>query len=48
LQMSETRILISFVKTLSSDVVRTQHAHPQYFIDCSSLEHLSEDTWNAP
>jgi hypothetical protein len=26
----------------------TQYAHPQYSIDCSSIEHLSEDTRNAP
>jgi hypothetical protein len=25
----------------------TQHAHPQY-IDCSSIEHLSEDTGTLP
>jgi hypothetical protein len=27
---------------------QTQHAYPQYSIDCSSVEHLSEDTRNAP
>jgi hypothetical protein len=27
---------------------QTQHAHPQYSIDCSSIEHLSEGTRNAP
>jgi hypothetical protein len=26
----------------------TQHAHPQYSIDCSSIEHFSEVTRNAP
>jgi hypothetical protein len=26
----------------------TQHAHPQCSIDCSSIEHLSEGTRNAP
>jgi hypothetical protein len=26
----------------------TQHAHPQYSIDCSSIEYLSEGTRNAP
>jgi hypothetical protein len=26
----------------------TQHAHPQYSIDCSPTEHLSEGTRNAP
>jgi hypothetical protein len=26
----------------------TQHAHPQFSIDCSSIEHLSEGTRNAP
>jgi hypothetical protein len=25
-----------------------RHAHPQYSIDCSSIEHLSEGTRNAP
>jgi hypothetical protein len=25
-----------------------QHAHPQYSFDCSSIEHLSEGTRNAP
>jgi hypothetical protein len=25
----------------------TQHAHPQYSIDCFSIEHLSEGTRNA-
>jgi hypothetical protein len=27
---------------------QTQHAHPQYSIDCSSIEHLSQGTRNAP
>jgi hypothetical protein len=27
---------------------KTQHANPQYSIDCSSIEHLSEGTRNAP
>jgi hypothetical protein len=42
-------------RVVSSDVVRgylrspcTQHTHPQYSIDCSSIEHLSEGTRNAP
>src|SRR5215467_7160341 len=26
----------------------TQHAHPQYSINCFSIEHLSEDTRNPP
>jgi hypothetical protein len=26
----------------------TQHAHPQYSIDCSSILHLSEGTRNSP
>jgi hypothetical protein len=26
----------------------TQHAHPQYYIDCASIEHLSEGARNAP
>jgi hypothetical protein len=26
----------------------TQHAHPRYSIDCSSIEHLSEGTSNTP
>jgi hypothetical protein len=26
----------------------TQHAHPQYSIDCSSIEHILEDTRNPP
>jgi hypothetical protein len=26
----------------------TQHAHPQYSVDCSSIEHLSEGTRNVP
>jgi hypothetical protein len=26
----------------------TQHVHPQYSIDCSSIEYLSEGTRNAP
>jgi hypothetical protein len=25
-----------------------QHAHPQYSINCSSIEHLSRGTMNAP
>jgi hypothetical protein len=25
-----------------------QHTHPQYSFNCSSIEHLSEDTRNAP
>jgi hypothetical protein len=29
-------------------VVITTHAHPQYSIDCSSIEHFLEDTRNAP
>jgi hypothetical protein len=29
-------------------VLCTQHVHPQYSIDCSSIEHLSEGTRNAP
>jgi hypothetical protein len=28
--------------------VVTQHVHPQYSIDCSSIEHLSEGNRNAP
>ena len=36
-------------RVVCSDVVRSsQHAHPQYSIDCSSIEHLSEGTRNAP
>jgi hypothetical protein len=27
---------------------KAQHAHPEYSIDCSSIEHLSEGTMNAP
>jgi hypothetical protein len=27
---------------------RLENAHPQYFIDSSSIEHLSEGTRNAP
>jgi hypothetical protein len=27
---------------------QTQHTHPQYSIDCFSIEHLSEGTRNAP
>jgi hypothetical protein len=26
----------------------SQHAHPQYSIGCSSIEHLSEGSWNVP
>ena len=26
----------------------TQHTHPQYSIDCFSIEHLSEGTRNPP
>jgi hypothetical protein len=29
-------------------IEKTQHAHPQYSIDCVSIEHLSEGTRNAP
>jgi hypothetical protein len=29
-------------------VTRQQHPHPQYYIDCSAIEHLSEGTTNAP
>jgi hypothetical protein len=29
-------------------VTRDKHAHPQYSIDCSSIEHPSEGTRNAP
>jgi hypothetical protein len=39
-------------RVVSSNVVcgdlRSQHAHPQYPIDCFSIEHLSEGTRNAP
>jgi hypothetical protein len=28
--------------------ISDRHAHPQYSIDCSSIEHLSEGTSNAP
>jgi hypothetical protein len=37
-------------RVVSSDVVcmRTQYAHPQYSIDCSSIEYLSEGTRNSP
>jgi hypothetical protein len=34
-------------RVVSSDVVRA-HAHSQNSIDCSSIEHLSEGTRNAP
>ena len=37
------------VRVVSSDVVRSaHHAHPQYSIDCFSIEHLSEGIGNAP
>jgi hypothetical protein len=26
----------------------TQHAHPQYYIDCSSIDHLAEGTGTLP
>jgi hypothetical protein len=40
-------------RVVSCDVVHaplhwTQHIHPQYSIDCTSIEHLSEGTRNAP
>jgi hypothetical protein len=39
-------------RVVSCDVVRgdldTEHTHPQYSIDCSSIEHLSEGTKKLP
>jgi hypothetical protein len=35
-------------RTLRLPDLKTQHAHPQYSIDCSSTEHLSEGTRKAP
>jgi hypothetical protein len=36
-------------RVVSSEVVRApRHAHPQYSIDCSSVEHLPEGTRNSP
>jgi hypothetical protein len=38
-----------FGRVISSDVMpRTTSLDPQYCIDCSSIEHLSEGTKNAP
>jgi hypothetical protein len=33
---------------MSSDMARAIHAHTQYSVDCSSIEHLLEGTRNAP
>jgi hypothetical protein len=37
-----------FVKVYLTTFVVKQHANPQYSIDCSSIEHFSEGTRNAP
>src|SRR5215471_12882158 len=37
-------IASSDVVRFTHNVTRPQHAHPQYSIDCSSIEHLSEGT----
>jgi hypothetical protein len=35
-------------RVVSNDVLRVDHIHPQYSIDCSSIEHLTESSINAP
>jgi hypothetical protein len=48
---TELGIRLSFVISLRSTrttSLDTQHAHPQYSIDCSSIQHLSKGTKNTP
>jgi hypothetical protein len=48
LLMSHINGAPSKARNLTYIYIYTQHAHPQYSIDCSSIERLSEGTRNAP